>query len=422
MMTQAFYTGVSGVKTHSSGINIVADNIANISTIGYRGDDYEFSSLFNNMIHTNDGGIHPSSVDSSVGMGTRLSATPMMQSSGSAILTDRSNDLAILGNGWFGVQGNGGTEYTRDGSFSFDAHSNLVTEDGLHVLGTMGNNIKDGVLIKTLSDVPLGAVASQEKLNFPQSLTYPPKASTKATFVGNIGTGDGTQKMGATIIDKNGNKNDLRLEFTKKAQQSPPGTQWSVQATVKSLDGKTVYDTKTGTISFDKNGALTSSTLSTINNNGSPVTIDLGSNFNGIVSFANADIASSSVADGVVSGTLNGYNINKNGEVIATFSNGHQSSVAKVAVYHFANDQGLERLNGSRFSQSSNSGKPIFFQDAGGKNILGTDIANFKLEGSNVSLENGLTQLIILQRAYDANAKSITTADQMIQKALNMRA
>lgn len=86
------------------------------------------------------------------------------------------------------------------------------------------------------------------------------------------------------------------------------------------------------------------------------------------------------------------------------------------------NDQGLERINGSRFRESSNSGKPTFFQDASGKNIIGTDITNFKLEGSNISMEYGLTELIILQRSYDASAKSITTADQMMQKALNMDA
>jgi len=99
-----------------------------------------------------------------------------------------------------------------------------------------------------------------------------------------------------------------------------------------------------------------------------------------------------------------------------------QSSVGKIAVYHFQNDQGLNRVNGSRFAESNNSGKPLFFKDANGQNIIGSDIANFKLEGSNVEMSTGLTDLIVLQRAYDANSKSITTADQMIQKALNMGA
>ncbi len=417
MMTQAFYSGISGVKTHSAGIDIVSDNLANVSTVGYRGNDYEFSSLFDTMVNTTDG-----SVNSTVGLGTQLSATPMMQGVGSEILSDRSTDMAILGNGWFGVQGEGKPLYTRDGNFTFDKNDDLVTPDGYHVLGTMGGNIKDGVLTKTLPEISLGSVAAQEKLNFPKSLAYPPEASTIAKFDGNIGTATNVQTMGATVIDANSDKNDLRLEFTKKDIQNPPGTQWNVKAVVKSLDGKTVYDTKTGSVAFDERGALISSTLTTIDNNGSTVKIDLGTGFNGVVSIGNVETSSSSVADGTIGGDLQGYDINKNGEVVATFTNGRQSSVGKIAVYHFVNDQGLNRQSGTRFSESSNSGQAMFFKDAEGKNILGTDITNFKLEGSNVTMEYGLTELIILQRSYDANAKSITTADQMMQKALNMGA
>jgi flagellar hook protein FlgE len=422
MMTQAFYSGISGVKTHSTGIDIVSDNLANISTVGYRGSGYEFSNLFEDMIHTQTGGKNATSVESSVGAGSKVSATPMMQGVGSEILTDRSTDLAILGDGWFGVQGKDKPIYTRDGNFTFDANDDLVTQDGFHVLGTMGNNIKNGILTNTLAEVPLGGVTAQEKLRFPKSLTYPPEPSTKAKFLGNIGTDGNPQTMGATVVDAQSNKNDLRLEFTKKAQQNPPGSQWDVTATVQSLDGSKIFDTKTGSVEFDEKGALVLSTLSTIDNNGTPVAIDLGTGFDGVVSIDNVNVSSSSLADGTIGGELRGYDINKNGEVIATFTNGRQSSVGKIAVFHFANDQGLERLNGSRFRESSNSGQPIFFQDKNGQNIIGTDITNFKLEGSNVTMEYGLTELIVLQRSYDANAKSITTADQMMQKALSMDA
>lgn len=84
-----------------------------------------------------------------------------------------------------------------------------------------------------------------------------------------------------------------------------------------------------------------------------------------------------------------GYSINKNAEVIATFSNGEQSSVGKIAVFHFQNDQGLQRLSGSKFEASANSGEPVFYQDGNGNNITGTDIANFKLEGSNIDMTYG---------------------------------
>jgi len=420
-MTQAFYSGISGVKTHSAGIDIVSDNIANISTIGYRGNGYEFSSLFENMLNTGSG-INATSVDSTIGLGTTLSATPMMEGIGSEILSDKSTDLAILGDGWFGTQAEGNPIYTRDGNFTFDVNDDLVTTDGFHVLGTMGGNIQGEVLTSTLAEVPLGDVTGQEALRFPKTLTFPPQPSTQARFSGNIGTQDQVVTMSAGVVDGFSNKNNLKLVFTQKPVQTPPGIQWDVTATTQSLDGNTIYDTKTGSVEFDSSGAISSSTLTTIDNNGTAVNIDLGTDFTGIVSISNLAVSSSSIADGTIGGDLRGYDINKNGEVVATFTNGMQSSVGKIAIYHFANDQGLERINGSKFQESANSGQPIFFQDASGKNVIGTDITNFKLEGSNVSMEYGLTELIILQRSYDANAKTITTADEMMQKALNMDA
>jgi len=419
MMTQAFYTGLSGIRTNQYAIDVVSDNLANISTVGFRGYETEFSSMFQTVLNTS---ANSSSVDSGIGVGSTLKSTSMMQSTGSLQLSDKATDLAIFGDGWFGVQGGNDPIYTRDGNFTFDANSDLVTMDGFHVLGTMGKNIQNDVLTAVLDEVKLADVAAQEKLQFPQSLTYPSEPSSTAKFLGNIGTGDEIRTIGAGVIDPQNNKNHLKLTFTKAAVQTPPGSQWDVVATTKTLDGLTTYDTQTGTASFDASGALESTTLTSINNNGAQVAMNLGSGYDGVTSISNLNITASSIADGTQGGDLVGYDINKNAEVIATFSNGRQSSVGKLAVFHFQNDQGLNRLNGSRFEESENSGEPLFFKDESGENIIGTDIVNFKLEGSNVSMSYGLTELIILQRSFDANSKSVTTADQMMQKALDMDA
>lgn len=417
MMTQAFYTGLSGLKTSSSGIDIVSDNLANINTVGFRGNNYEFSSLFEQSLTTAG-----SSNYDTVGVGTRLQAAPMMQSSGAYQLTSRSTDLAILGDGWFGVQGDGDPLYTRDGAFTFDSNDDLVTVDGFHVLGTMGGNIDGTVLSQQLAEVPLSDVTAQEKLRFPKSLTYPAEPTTQVQFLGNLGTTAEVRTMSASVVDPQGVKNELRLEFSLIDPQTPPGTQWGITATTQSLDGSTIYSTETGVVEFDESGALVSNTLTSIDNNGASVAIDLGEGFNGVVAITNVDITASSLANGTIGGELQGYDINKNGEVIAAFTNGMQSSVGRIAVYHFQNDQGLERVTGSKFTASVNSGEPLFFQDENGQNIIGSDITNFKLEGSNVEMTYGLTELIILQRSYDANSKSITTADEMLKKALDMDA
>jgi flagellar hook protein FlgE len=329
--------------------------------------------------------------------------------------------LAILGDGWFGVEGYGNTFYTRDGSFNFDANRDLVTQDGYYVLGTMGGNIDGETLTEPLAEVPLGDADSQVKLQFPKSLYFQPVASTQASISGNLSLAENTTTISSPLIDSNGNITNLRIQYTKSDPQVPPGVQWDAVATVEELNTGIVISTQSGIVSFDDKGALLSNTLTSVDNNGTAVSIDMGSGYSGLISI-NAPSSANSSADGIAPGDLIGYDINKNGEVLANFTNGQQSSVAKVAIFQFQNDQGLERINGSKFMESKNSGKPLFFKDENGQNIIGVDITTNKLEGSNVNYEEGLTDLIIMQRAFDANSKSITTADEMLQKALNMDA
>jgi len=345
----------------------------------------------------------------------------MDDSQGVFQLTDKNTDLAILGDGWFGVEGFNNTIYTRDGNFTFDANRDLVTQDGYFVLGTMGTNIKDGILTQDVESTPLSNVDKQKKLSFPKDLYWPAVSTSEAIFSGNLPLDSELSVVSATVINTDGIKNNLRLSFTKVNPQISPGVQWNVIATTETRDGETIYDTQSGVINFNEYGALTSNTLTSIDNQGSVVNINLGTGHDGIISI-NASESLSSTSNGFEDGKLLGYDINKNGEVLATFTNSEQSSVGSIAIFHFANDRGLERINGSRFIQSNNSGKAFFFKDSKGNNITGTDLANNRLEGSNVKLEVGLTDLIIYQRSYDANSKSITTADQMLQKALSMDA
>lgn len=418
MMSQAFYTGINGIKAHQYGIDVISDNLSNISTNGFRGYTTEFSSLFEEALVT---ASSFSNASSGVGIGTKLNTVAMNESQGIFKLSDRSTDLAIMGDGWFGIQGEDKPFYTRDGAFTFDKNRDLVTNDGYYVLGTMGNNINDGVLTQQLAEVELGAVNTQQKLQFPEDLLFPVQPTTEATFYGNLTALDETRVISAGIIDAQNNRNNLRLEFTKSVPQVSPGSQWDITATVENLEGTEVYTTNSGRVTFDAAGALLTNTLTSINNNGTNVAINLGSGYDGVIAMGDK-FSSSSSANGLEAGDLLGYDINKNAEVVATFSNGMQSAVGMIAVYHFQNDRGLERINGARFAESQNSGRPIFFQDENGKNIIGTDITNFKLEGSNVRMEVGLTEIIVMQRSYDANSKSITTADEMLQKALSMDA
>lgn len=417
MMTQSFYSGISGIKSNQTAIDITSNNIANISTVGYRGYNTEFTSLFEKALNTTAQGAPTSD---SIGIGTRVNASSMDQSEGSLQLSERNTDLAIYGDGWFGVSNGTEQYFTRAGNFTFDVDNNLVTQDGMHLMGTMGGNIVNDELTSVVAEVPLGTIDAQEPLVFPKSLTLPPTSTTTAKFYANLGVDDAERTLSATVIDPNGQKNNLSLTFTKSPEQPATGIEWNVVASLESLDGSEVYTTQQGSALFDEEGALSSTTLSTIDNNGSDVTIDLGEGFDGVMA-TNAEIFTSySNTDGSIGGDLVGYEINRNAEVIATFTNGKQSSVGKIALYHFQNDQGLERVDGTKFRQSSNSGEPIFYTDADGNTILGAEVINYQLEGSNVTMDTALTELIIYQRSFDASSKLITTADEMIQKAINM--
>ncbi len=420
-MIQAFYTGVSGIKAHQDAIDVTSDNLANINSVGFRSYTTEFASLFDNAMAVDN---FSSSVSSTVGVGTRVQATGMDLSQGTLINSDRSTDLAIVGDGWFGVATGDKRYFTRSGNFSFDSNRDLVNDAGMYVLGTVGNNIDfaTNTLTQELTDVELGNIDTLQKIQLPETLNYPPQPTTNIDFFGNLGTDNETRVISANAIDAQGNINKVKLTFTQANPQPPVGSIWNVTATVTSNDESILYSTSQGVVNFDEAGGLVSSTLTSVDNNGSTVAINLGSGFGGVVAIANTPITGSSQSDGLVGGELIGYDINQNAEVVATFTNGRQSSVAQIALFHFQNDQGLERINGTLFQESSNSGQALIFQDADGNNILGANVLNYKLEASNVRMENGLTELIVYQRAYDANSKSITTADQMIQKALNMDA
>ena len=420
-MNQAFYSGISGMQANQTGIDVTADNLANINTVGFKSYTAEFSNIFDDVMGNYE---TSSNLSESIGYGSYVNSISMDLQQGNMMLTDSSNDVAINGDGWFGVMGaNGEILYTRVGSFGTDKDYNLVSRgDGFKVLGTLGDNMQNGVLVKELDNVPLSEVNEQVPLSFPQNLYYPATPTTEASFYGNLGTEDVPQSMSSEIIMQDGEKRKLNLIYTKSSQQPSEGISWDVTATIKSLDGETTYSTQEGNTSFDSSGKLISNTLTSIDNEGAPLAIDLGSGYDGVISVSQEATSSYSVNDGIERGELVGYDINLNGQVSASFTNGRSSAVANIAVYHFTNDQGLDRYSGTHFSQSSNSGEAIFYKDANGNSILGTTLSNYKLETSNVTMDVGMTELIILQRAYSANSKSVTTGDELIQKALNMDA
>ena len=233
------------------------------------------------------------------------------------------------------------------------------------------------------------------------------------------------EKFVTELLNADGTKNKLELTLTKRVPQGANGTVWDAAATVKDASGAVVSNTN-GELNFDYEGRLVSSTLSALDNNGSQIELDFGTPvaagqiYSGVTSTSQAK--SISIAqDGVREGILKDYYTNDSGNILAQFTNGQVRSVGKVALYHFQNEQGLAKMGDNIYSQSANSGAAFFYKDAGGKSIYGAKLASSMLEQSNVDLAQALTEVIVTQKAYDANAKSITTSNEMLQRAIELK-
>jgi flagellar hook-basal body protein len=487
-MTTSFYNGIIGVQSHQKGINIISDNISNISSTAFKSIRPEFSTIFSTTLN---GGYNNSSY-SDIGLGSSVNSDSVNLSQGSLTPTDRTFDMAIDGKGWFGVKKSDGEKYyTRNGDFSIDSDGDLVNTNGLYLLGTLGGNITPTTLpkdkldifgkqysnkeitdlspysISETNNIKLSSVDTQSKINLPYLLYLPPKPTQNIKYKANL---DPTIKTttdpstGATVeipnvehfttslISPAGKKNILDMTFTKRVPSQVSGSTWDANVQIQQFyeaydptktydptiykvdkDADKVYniiDNKNGVLSFDGDGALLSNTIPTLSNSGTPLTLNLGtvlnptdpnSGYDGLMSLKNNSFSSSVQADGQVEGYLTKYDVVNNGEVVADFDNGQSVPIAKIGVYHFQNAQGLEMSGDSLYKESSNSGKPIFFQNSSGEYVNNSKIQSHKLEQSNVSFSTALTELIMMQKAYDASAKSITTSDQMIQKAINMK-
>ncbi len=238
------------------------------------------------------------------------------------------------------------------------------------------------------------------------------------------------QQFSTKIISPKGERNLLVLDFTKKVPNSKFQNSWDVVVSTKDESGKLLSEQK-GEVQFGSNGGLASSNISEVPNGSSTLQLSLGTpfdpkvantGFDGITAIASGNYGVGTLEkDGYIKGTLTNYSMDDYGQIYAHFDNGKDTPVARIAVYHFQNDQGLSSEGGDYFMESENSGKPIFYKEKSGKLSNVTAVKSHKLEMSNVSLGTALTEVIVMQKAFDASSKSITTSDQMIQNAINLK-
>lgn len=240
-----------------------------------------------------------------------------------------------------------------------------------------------------------------------------------------------THASSIDVFDSLGSKHTVRMEFRKVGVTKEGGTQWNMIISVPEPgvidDANYPSNILTGSITFGSDGSLStyspSSIRYTANNGSSPnqnISLNFGtpSQFDGITSFDRTSNTGGVSQDGFPGGDLGDIRIDETGTLIGSFTNGRSFGLAQVSMAKFTNNEGLESNGGNTFIQTSNSGDPIIGQAAvGGRGFIQAS----SLEMSNVDLSRSLTQLIIIQRGYQANSKTITTSDQMLNTLLQLK-
>ena len=417
-----FSIPLSGLTAESTALSAIANNLANQNTAGYKDTSVLFTDLFYQNLGTNGSGD-----PIQLGAGASVGSMPTNFTQGSVQATGVPTDVAIQGDGFFVVQGNGTTSYTRDGNFSIDQNNDLVTNEGQQVMGYPAVNgvVNTG---SGLSPLQLGAGTIS-----PPSATGNVQIQTNLNAGANVG--DPPYSTPVTIYDSLGNAHTLTFTFTKTAENT-----WSYQLSIPPGDLNPIKGVNqtgilaTGTLTFDGNGNL----IGPVDGNGNlvknisaPITAladgakDMTFNWNllngttpVITQVAGSSSTSSTQQDGASSGTLTGFSIGSDGTITGTFTNGKTAALGQLALAGFANEQGLERVGTTDYAATLASGQAVV--GAPGTGGRGT-LAGGSLELSNVDISSEFANLIVAQRAFEANAKAVTTFDQISQDTINLK-
>jgi len=221
------------------------------------------------------------------------------------------------------------------------------------------------------------------------------------------------KSFGGNIYEANGDKDTISFNFYKK-EVSTDSTIWKAEINI--LKNNKIVSTQTEDFTFNKNGNLIKP--KSISLDYLPITIN--TNLTAIYKTNINNTSYSFIQNGTAQGYLTKYEIDENGNIWANFSNNRSVKLATIPIYHFQNDQELESIGGNLFKETPNSNKAFLYK-INEKYIPGSIVKSHMLETSNTNFSQAMTELIITQKAFSATAKTVTTSDEMIQKAINLK-
>ncbi|MFC1512380.1 flagellar hook protein FlgE [Candidatus Latescibacterota bacterium] len=420
MSERAMYTAISGLRNQQVQMDIISNNIANSGTLGYKKGRTTFKETFSELLQGASrppgglGGVNPLQV----GSGSSVGAIDNIMSQGSIQSTGNMTDMAIRGDGFFVISDGQRDFFTRAGAFQWDSEGRLVLpSNGMTVQGRFADangQLDEG---SALGDVvvPFGTVIGAQ-------------ATTTVGFVGNLDVADpdGSYSTSVRVFDSLGNPHTMTLTFIKNATTAN-SWDWSVSLPSPA----TIENGGSGTITFDDQGALSAVTyeggaaaLTFDPQNGAEtpvsITLDFGTigETDGIGQFSSDSTVVAREQDGYSSGVLDSISIDNTGTIAALFTNGTSQTVAQLVLATFNNPSGMMRLGENVFDTSANSGMPIY-------GLAGTSINSVIVPGavemSNVDIAEEFTNMIIAQRSFQANARTVTTSDELMQETVNIK-
>ena len=422
----SFSIPLTGLEADSTALNTIANDLSNMNTTGFKAASTDFADLFYQHMGTTGSGD-----PIQVGAGVQVASNEISFTQGSISSTGNSTDVALDGNGFFVVSnGGGGYEYTRAGDFTLNSAGDLVTSNGLSV---MGYPAVDGVVN---TNAPLTAIS------IPVGEVQEPQATTTMSMTANLNSASttGTQfPAEITVYDSLGEPHVATVTYEQTAANT-----WSYSVALPASDFKSGVSTPvTGTMTFNANGNLTTitptdeaaETVGTATGDVSSIALafggladganDLSIKWNllgssGTPTISQVDTTSAVSAtsqNGYASGQYQSFTIGSDGTVTVTYSNGQQQNVGQLALANVANLQGLSLLGDGDYATTLASGTAVV--GTSGTSGLAT-IQDGALEASNVNISSEFADLIVAQRAFEANAKSVTTFDQVTQDTINM--
>ena len=411
-MIASLFAGISGLNANATAMTVIGDNIANVNTIAFKGNQSTFANVLSSSL--------ASSGEGNIGRGVEFWGAVPSWNQGSLENTANPTDMAINGQGFFTVKdGNGSSFFTRAGQFHLDKNGDMVNPAGYVLQG-----------YEIDSDGNLGNFTD---ISIPGERISPPTATENFSLDINLDNGaavSDTFSTTVTVYDSLGNAIATNLTFTKVAA---PARTWQVEGTIPPTVGTGVTfngGAASDLFTFDAGGELIDPAgnitmeLALTNGAASPQVINwelfdaAGTSLEDVTGYASPSTVTFQQQDGYPAGILAGISVDEDGTVTAAYSNGQLIPVFRVAVADFPSYYGLTKQGENLYKESLASGPAMI--GLAGQGSRGT-ISPMSIEMSNVDLAQEFVKMITTQRAFQANSRVITASDEILTELINIK-